>query len=148
MNHLGRRDFVCPRDDCKRAFGYKHLLQRHLARLHAGSSEDSDSNNDIQDRQPTSAPARLGIDDITGKNYSVRSKQMMTMAKVLCCPHPDLRGLITEARPLAGGSKRCEYVFSRAYDFRRHLQSEHSIVIEKDIVDRWVQMAKKAKIPS
>ena len=35
MTHLGRRDFACPA--CGRAFGYKHLLQRHAAKAHPAS---------------------------------------------------------------------------------------------------------------
>lgn len=38
--------------------------------------------------------------------------------------------------------KACDYVFSRAYDFRRHLRAEHGVDAEKDRVDEWVKGAK------
>jgi len=43
-------------------------------------------------------------------------------------------------------SKACDYVFSRAYDLRRHLRAEHGVEAEKESVDDWVKSAKaKAK---
>jgi len=39
-------------------------------------------------------------------------------------------------------SRTCEYVFSRAYDLRRHLRAEHDVDVEKDKVDEWVKGAK------
>ena len=41
--HLGRRAFTCAVPECGAAFGYKHLLQRHAARVHgARRSPDAD----------------------------------------------------------------------------------------------------------
>ncbi|KAH7907332.1 hypothetical protein BJ138DRAFT_1129242 [Hygrophoropsis aurantiaca] len=51
--HLGRRDHVCPHTHCTSAFGYKHLLQRHLAKIHSASAAASTSN-----QAPTSHQGR------------------------------------------------------------------------------------------
>lgn len=44
--HVGARDFVCTARGCGKAYGYKHLLQRHVARVHArrsASAEDEET---------------------------------------------------------------------------------------------------------
>lgn len=147
---------MCPHESCRRTFGYKHLLQRHLAKLHASGSDGSDEQDqsddgiDVEQSAAESSLAGFDIDDITGKNYSVRSRQLATRTTVLRCPHPDLHGLEESSEPASsmGSSKACEYVFSRAYDFRRHLRSEHGLDVEKDRVDDWVKAAKRAKATS
>ena len=35
--------------------------------------------------------------------------------------------------------KRCAYIFSRAYDLRRHLKAEHGLELDKEEVDGWVR---------
>ncbi|KAJ3524427.1 hypothetical protein NM688_g8565 [Phlebia brevispora] len=149
VNHLGRRDFVCPYDDCRRAFGYKHLLQRHLAKLHGSSSDASDDSSSGDDEMPqehaATSTVALAIDDVTGKSYSAHSKKLIARTDVLRCPHPNMQGLLAEVQPPVGSSKGCEYVFSRAYDLRRHLQSAHNTILEKPVVDQWVKVAKRTK---
>lgn len=44
-----------------------------------------------------------------------------------------------------GGGPRCTYVFSRAYDLRRHLLAEHSLELEREVVDEWVRSTKMAR---
>ena len=151
MTHLGRRDFVCPQETCGRAFGYKHLLQRHLAKLHAPCAESpsqsegsDDSDNESLSKVATSRKTEFSIDDITGKSYATRSRQLLARPNTLRCPYPDVHELVGGAIvPVTQSS--CEYVFSRAYDFRRHLHSEHSIEIDREHIDAWVKTAKKAK---
>lgn len=140
ITHLGRRDHVCPHDTCKQTFGYKHLLQRHLAKRHiAPSSSDS---SDEDPGLPTPATANMDIDTITGNTYAQTAHKKLKAAKALQCPYPHLNGLASvQAGP------RCDYVFSRAYDFRRHLQSEHGVVVDKDSVDRWVRWPEHGGFP-
>lgn len=173
--HLGRRDFICPHARCKRAFGYKHLLQRHLAKLHAPQSssesgEESDENpgpdsgvdSEGQSDEPSGdapkADNAMDIDLITGSAYATRAKESLMHATKLQCPYPHLPpSLSSEEAPQEAGldsasassrSKRktdCLYVFSRAYDLRRHLQAEHGVTVEREKVDEWVRLQKKAR---
>ncbi|KAI0094720.1 hypothetical protein BDY19DRAFT_872574, partial [Irpex rosettiformis] len=138
VNHEGRRDFVCPHETCGRAFGYKHLLQRHLAKLHALHSHSEVATSEDSEASSTDHAPYLDIDRITGKSYNVRAAQQLATSHKLRCPHPDLHELSLES--FCGSSSRpCEYVFSRAYDLRRHLMSEHAIKVEKHLVGNWVQ---------
>ncbi|KAH9857901.1 hypothetical protein C2E23DRAFT_746762 [Lenzites betulinus] len=168
--HLGRRDFVCPHEQCQRAFGYKHLLQRHLAKLHAprSSSEDedeygdgpgSDSGSGADNDEPSDsalmADGTMDIDFITGSAYATRAREAIQQANKLQCPYPHLpAALSAEGSPedgavaasAASSSKRrndCQYVFSRAYDLRRHLQAEHGVSVEREKADKWVHLQKR-----
>ncbi|KAJ7350372.1 hypothetical protein DFH08DRAFT_108248 [Mycena albidolilacea] len=134
ITHLGQRDHVCPHETCKRAFGYKHLLQRHLAKRHSASSASESSDEDAA-FFPTPAAAKLDIDTITGNNYAQAASKKLKAAKALRCPYPHLDDLAAVADGLL-----CDYVFSRAYDLRRHLQSEHDVIVDKNSVDMWVQV--------
>ncbi len=146
---MGHRDFVCPHDECKRAFGYKHLLQRHLAKLHyCGSDSDSDTVSQSgydSEQVATKVVVGLEIDDITGKTYATRSQLKLAGAGALSCPYPELQALVSNVDDIPTGSKNCEYVFTRAYDFRRHLKVAHGIEADKERVDEWTNNAKKAK---
>ncbi|KAI0651729.1 hypothetical protein C8Q79DRAFT_897834 [Trametes meyenii] len=169
--HLGRRDFVCPHTACKRAFGYKHLLQRHLDRLHApvesstesahesgeGSNEElgSDDDNDHAMDAADNLGNILDIDLITGTAYAARAKESIKRATKLQCPFPHLPTLLSPkhtdgqgavSSTAASSSKRksdCQYVFSRAYDLHRHLRAEHELAVEREKVDEWVRLQKQ-----
>ncbi|KAH8100626.1 hypothetical protein BXZ70DRAFT_972621, partial [Cristinia sonorae] len=156
VNHLGRRDFVCTHPDCSQAFGYKHLLQRHLARVHVPESgsegEGSEEDNDTQSARPspkavsttaTSQGFSFSIDDITGVSYSMQAQAQIQATVKLRCPHPDISSFMLGVPRIATSGRKCQYVFTRAYDLRRHLKSEHGLDVEKDLVDVWVLRAKK-----
>ncbi|KAH9946789.1 hypothetical protein B0H21DRAFT_877046 [Amylocystis lapponica] len=137
--HHGRRDFICPHADCQHAFGYKHLLQRHLAK----SSDSADvTESETQHKAQSPIPFSIGL--ITGSAYVSNAQARIHSAKTLTCPYPSLPQLLSDhSTPVPSAS--CQYVFSRAYDLRRHLRSEHGIAVDKDSVDDWVKGAKKAK---
>lgn len=161
MTHLGRRDFPCPA--CGRAFGYKHLLQRHTAKAHpthpassdSGSESGADSSTDDEDRAGMSTSKELAtfsIDFITGAAYDARSRAMLSSgSRSLQCPFPDLPPTFCcsddagRGASSVGGGPRCTYVFSRAYDLRRHLLAEHSLELEREVVDEWVRSTKMAR---
>ena len=153
VTHLGRRDFVCPHHSCKRAFGYKHLLQRHLGKLHKSNTDTSrrDQSGDAETStgddasKPTRPERCLDIEEITGKAYADRAQQKLSLPRALRCPFPDLHGLTTTTEDRDHCGKRCEYVFTRAYDLRRHLRSEHGEDFDKDRVDTWVKSARASK---
>ncbi|KAF8170334.1 hypothetical protein K438DRAFT_1909432 [Mycena galopus ATCC 62051] len=130
VTHLGRRDHICPHETCKQAFGHKHLLQRHLAKRHATS--ESESSDEDTTSLPTPAALKMKIDTITGNTYAQTASKKLKAAKALRCPYPRLDGL---AEAQTGPS--CDYVFSRAYDFRRHLYS-HDLILDKHSVELWV----------
>jgi general transcription factor IIIA len=160
VTHLGRRDFVCPEKNCQRAFGYKHLLQRHTAKAHrladptlTHSASDESGTEDSPEDPPDSNT--LGIDMITGKAYAEAAHKKIAQAVALLCPYPHLDG-ITILESAEGSAtispqptflpQQCEYAFSRAYDLRRHLKAAHNLVAEKDHVDQWVKNGKMAKL--
>ncbi|KAF5375073.1 hypothetical protein D9758_000102 [Tetrapyrgos nigripes] len=189
VTHLGRRDFVCPHENCKRAFGYKHLLQRHQAKAHRPSSgsdhqessghdsegddndydsESGSEDEDCEDKHETDATLEsdanisMSIDVITGNAYASRAKERLKNYKTIQCPYPNFDTISYKSVPstsisasgsgqlLAGGGKAgevdgpCKYVFSRAYDLRRHLLAEHHIDATKESVDAWVIVVKAA----
>ena len=92
----------------------------------------------------------VDIDFLTGKAYAIRAREAIQQASKLHCPFPDLPPLLSrkeESGAAASGSKRsprCQYVFSRAYDLRRHLQAEHGLVVERENVDTWVRDEKES----
>ncbi|EKM60953.1 uncharacterized protein PHACADRAFT_133931 [Phanerochaete carnosa HHB-10118-sp] len=148
VNHLGHRNFICPHESCGRAFGYKHLLQRHLGKIHKADQVEDGSADDSEASGTESDPQQLWgvrVDDITGMSYVKRAQEKMTSPRSLCCPFPDLHGLIPDVYQVKGGDKRCEYVFTRAYDFRRHLRSEHGLEVEKENVYTWAKSVKEAR---
>jgi general transcription factor IIIA len=153
VTHLGRRDFVCREPSCARAFGYKHLLRRHAAKAHAardgGVPEDSttededsdgdDSASDAEDALPTPKPST--IDMLTGKTYATRGQS----SKSLRCPYPqlDFRGLPTQSQAEGeAGRSQCDFIFTRAYDLRRHMAAVHRIAVNKDSADEWTARAR------
>ncbi|KAJ7072584.1 transcription factor iiia [Mycena amicta] len=146
ITHLGRRDFACSYENCGQSFGYKHILQRHIAKHHAAPSEPPPSED--EDEEPQSGVvAEADIGTITGDNYAQSARQKLAAATALPCPYPDLSGLQPElehpVRDHASTASTCEYVFSRAYDLRRHLQAAHNLVFDKEVVQRWVRRAKE-----
>lgn len=148
VNHLGRRDFVCPHESCGRTFGYKHLLQRHLGKLHKADRAGDETADDSEaggaaDNAPQ--PRDVRIDDITGMSYVRRAQEQLASPRTLCCPFPDLHSLVPGLTQGDGSGKRCQYVFTRAYDFRRHLLSEHGLEVEKNDVYDWVKSLKRTK---
>ena len=161
ITHLGKRDFVCTVDGCGRAFGYKHILQRHQARghgnVHNEDDEDAERHGDAdgessegeqswtrpKKRKNRHAPSHGTsiIDEITGVAYKKRTAS----GKVpLTCPYPTMEGLpsalATDEQNLWGKDVApCEYVFGRAYDLRRHLLAVHGISLDKEVADTWAR---------
>jgi general transcription factor IIIA len=153
--HLGQRNFVCHHEDCHRTFGYKHLLQRHVTKVHRTHSDaDTEFSDDDSPPSPDTEQQRadisLDINVITGYSYIQAAQSKVTEGQALRCPFPDLHLFDTEvndSRPSSISSKqisKCDYVFSRAYDLRRHLRASHGFSAQKDSVDYWVAQKKLA----
>jgi general transcription factor IIIA len=155
ISHLGRRDFVCAIEECGRAFGYKHILQRHQARQHGhdrtAAEEDEGCEHADADGESSEAECpkkrksqRLQsqnisiINEITGVAYEERTANTPAPLK---CPHPAMEGLLSveSLSNLSDGSTPCEYVFGRAYDMRRHLRAVHGVELDKETVDGWAR---------
>ncbi|OAX35100.1 hypothetical protein K503DRAFT_746420 [Rhizopogon vinicolor AM-OR11-026] len=145
--HLGHRNHVCPHQHCSSAFGYKHLLERHMTKIHntqsiAGTSElegDTTSDTDCTDIDPAHSAEPLSIDRITGHAYSLRSR--MPASKTIQCPYPDVESLLLSPPdiPLSSSAGRCAHFLFRAYDLRRHLKADHGLLGNKSKVDSWVK---------
>jgi len=160
VSHLGRRDFICSHSNCQRAFGYKHLLQRHVAKVHHSNtfsgpeSGPSDTSEGEHSETDPGEPSMFSIASITGDAYTTRSRAQLSTTKTLQCPYPYLPVLLTGEAPDAVDSpstsphhtSQCQYVFSRAYDLRRHMHAEHDLHFEKEAVEKWVRTAKQAKV--
>lgn len=88
---------------------------------------------------------RLDIDTLTGQSYAKRTDVSVAGCKALRCPFPDVGTLVdTAANELEiPMGTRCQYAFSRAYDFRRHLKATHDIDVRKERADEWVKNRKK-----
>ena len=160
ITHLGRRDFICSVEGCGRAFGYKHILQRHQARRHnkgcvrAEDCEDCEHHADAEGEsseterpqqkkqkiQRAESPNTLTINEITGVAYEERVARTKAPLR---CPHPAMEGLPStpsaESLDMWGDAAPCEYVFGRAYDLRRHLRAVHGVVLDKEVVDGWAR---------
>ncbi|KAF8547623.1 hypothetical protein OG21DRAFT_1517181 [Imleria badia] len=140
--HLGQRSHVCPHVHCNSAFRYKHLLERHLAKLHSSKSVHSESSS--EEEFATDTDDTMDIEAITGKAYTARLQD----ATSIRCPYPHVDALVASTATLdASGpssSKTCEHVLTRAYDLRRHLRSEHGVDTEKEKVDAWVRAQRHA----
>ncbi len=158
ITHLGRRDFVCVVEGCGRAFGYKHILQRHQTRWHchdrAGAEEDegcehhadADGESSEAERpQPRKRKTRRVqlpnisiINEITGVAYEERTAKTPAPLR---CPHPAMEGLLSvpSVESLSGDAAPCEWVFGRAYDLRRHLRAVHGVELDKGTVDGWAR---------
>jgi len=80
------------------------------------------------------------IEVITGKSYLARNAKIR---RALRCPHPNFPSAFVPSRdaelPASDPVLPCEHVFGRAYDLRRHLLSEHGLVVERGIVDAWAE---------
>lgn len=151
VTHLGRRDHICPHETCARTFGYKHLLHRHLAKVHSSTTSASSSEDDTDDPPPKHSQTSdsLGIDIITGHSYAQRTRTNIANAVALLCPYPLLDGLdlisppngstlVNDREKRLSTGHGCEYAFSRAYDLRRHLKAVHGLDAVKESVDDWV----------
>lgn len=149
VGHQGRRDFSCNHGDCTRTFGYKHLLQRHVAKIHSVLSEEPDSN---EEEIPHQDEDNFNIELITGNAYAKQAEANLKTRAVLRCPYPELDGLLDPTEVEAQSSMAdsnpgplCLYVFSRGYDLRRHLGAIHNVVLSKEVVDRWVKREKQCQ---
>jgi general transcription factor IIIA len=148
-------------EGCGRAFGYKHILQRHQARTHVndraeGEGDDEGAQHADADGESSEIerpqqkkrktlhelfPGSSTIDEITGVAYAERASGKRAQLK---CPYPEMEGLLS-AMPDDGGP--CEYVFGRAYDLRRHLRAVHSVELDKDVLDRWAMTHRRITGP-
>lgn len=133
VTHLGKRDFVCP--DCNKTFGYKHLLQRHNAKVHIQPSPDGEASTpaEVADSENECQTHEEHIDQITGKAYSDRRKAN-PRSSAYPCPYPGVSALLDgelELSSLSGGAS-CDRHFSRLYDLNRHLEAEHDVRVSKD----------------
>jgi len=141
--HLGQRNHVCPHIHCNSAFGYKHLLERHLAKLHSSKSIRAETAS--EDEAPTTdRDDTADIEAITGKAYAAHLQNAMSIR----CPYPHINALVASAATVdvsgPSSSKTCEHVLTRTYNLCRHLRSEHGVDAEKEKVGAWVKTRRRA----
>jgi general transcription factor IIIA len=115
-------------------------MQRHVARHHNERPESSQAGSGAESDTRAHRSKPSAIDVITGKAYGSRSNS----TRSLHCPYPQLNDLFprgstpTIREAAAEPMERCPFIFTRAYDLRRHLRAEHGIELLKEAVDAWV----------
>jgi general transcription factor IIIA len=164
VNHLQQRKFVCEHEGCGRTFGYKHLLQRHCAKLHGAHSAEPDEEGpdaeDMGDQILEDREEESFIEVLTGRAYKRRrlengnaastetskSNQKKNAKKVLRCPWPHFmsdhreESIHVDSRRKAQDLQTvCEAIFHRAYDLRRHLKADHGLEVDKEEMAAWVE---------
>lgn len=155
VHHHQQRDFICEREGCGRAFGYKHLLQRHEAKVHRSSSPTTLSDDVVSPSDQPAGGHDAEVDfigELTGKNYKSRHVATVTdrtgqnrQRKVLECPWPHHTFPVEKVEEdmekveTGDAGDPCEYVFHRAYDLRRHLLSVHKLRVHKTVLDEWAR---------
>lgn len=121
-------------------FGYKHVLQRHLARKHLRArSLDSSAAGaaDDDDPDPLSAdPIHL----LTGKQKLKDGLSRRTTRKITCIWYDLFKSglVLSSSSSLSSASAPCAFAFTRVYDLRRHLKSEHGLKVETQILSEWL----------
>ncbi|KXN87363.1 Transcription factor IIIA [Leucoagaricus sp. SymC.cos] len=159
VTHLGQRNFMCSYEGCQKAYGYKHLLQRHMAKAHGSDDETCtefpDDSLPGSDEEDETADVSLDITKITGYMYSQAAQTKIQQGRALRCPFPDLQSLIGSSQSVEGTDLQqstllpvqkatCDYAFTRAYDLRRHLQASHGFIVQRETVELWVAERKLA----
>ena len=91
--------------------------------------------------------AGFDIETITGEAYAKRAEEMVKSGKSLRCPYPHVQSL-TDANfhacaDSSSSRSNCDYIFSRAYDLRRHLSASHDVNVSKETIDEWVKSQKQ-----
>ncbi|KAF8600465.1 hypothetical protein BDV93DRAFT_525337 [Ceratobasidium sp. AG-I] len=141
VSHDGSRKFPCTVSDCALSFGYKHVMQRHVERHHSNRQDEPSTAS-----TPESSYA-LGqtISLLTGQDY-LRVSTKSKLQRVIACPWPDAFGAedVPQAAGPASVGSRCAFMFSRAYDLRRHLRSAHGLEVEAEDVNSWVVERKRS----
>lgn len=118
-------------------FGYRHVMQRHLARKHPREQDSAEQSAVESAKDPESTVARTTdepsiMDLLTGKHYSKPLTTSRNIQRSLHCPWPNIAAA-GSGTPISG--VQCTFIFSRVYDLRRHLRSEHGLEIEQEILD-------------
>ncbi|KAG8837118.1 Strongly-conserved Zn-finger binding protein (TFIIIA) [Serendipita sp. 400] len=154
VTHLQERKFVCTHETCTKAFGYKHLLQRHLTKCHESHSSEDDASDTSDDVKMEFAPGSF-IESLTGEAYKKRKEGSNTNSKksnggsrrVLRCPWPHLLVNVPKKSKVEMDDRdgdrtllivsKCEAIYNRAYDLRRHLRADHGLDVEKEELEVW-----------
>ncbi|KAF9453973.1 hypothetical protein P691DRAFT_718388 [Macrolepiota fuliginosa MF-IS2] len=150
VTHLGQRNFKCSYENCPNAYGYKHLLQRHVAKAHGSDDETAteytDNSLPVSEDEDKEGDSPLDIDAITGYTYMRAARAKVAEGRALQCPFPELQSFtgVGIQPPTAQHKPGCDYVFRRAYDLRRHLRASHGFTAQKESVEFWVAEQKLA----
>lgn len=137
VSHLKRRDFVCSYETCNVSFGYKHLLQRHISKVHYTPVEDNSTEltktKFVPPEKNQGFNIHSPIDTLTGKAYAMQSELRIQSQDGLHCPYHILSSTNSSARGVETkpSCSECPFVFTRAYNLRRHLLAMHSLDIDK-----------------
>lgn len=134
--HLQMRPFAC--DACGRAFGYRHLLKKHMARCGKDAQGIPVAGEDPAQRasaagESVSYAAHGGPQPVMASSEGYADTPLLgkllarqtAHARTIACPWPQLR-------PPDAADDACTQRFSRLYDVRRHLASAHALQVHDD----------------
>ena len=126
---------MCPESGCNLVFGYKHVLQRHLARKHPRRPTPPTEEPEEDVQQSGNGPSLLDL--FTGKHYTQPSSgtKKKNIQRSIKCPWPNVAQSSSDNSSSAEFTLACEFVFSRAYDLRRHLLAEHGFEVQQEVLD-------------
>jgi hypothetical protein len=142
----------------------RHIERDHVVESESEEEEESGKlEEEARDEGGETVEQGWSIDFITGAAYARAHEDAPNVKPKVKCPHPSMEGFpnpsschhsvvgegsaqvgdcvpacVNEGRDVEGlGESRCKFIFSRAYDLRRHLGSVHGMEYEKEVVDRW-----------
>jgi len=160
VSHREQRDFKCDHIGCGREFGYKHLLQRHMAKIHGihsngHGSEDREARNswvgspgkEKSSKQLVTLETSF-IETLTGRAYKRRGEEsgsgggsLTGTRRVVHCPWPHFspkNGQNEATKRDMPLKRQCGATFYRVYDLRRHLKADHALNVEKEELGAWL----------
>lgn len=128
--HLGLRPFACSHLGCDKAYGHRHLLQRHIAARHRSPSADQPA-DDVDPTHPAKliptqppsiiAPAPSALDFLTGHSRSIIADNEN---RTLRCPIKLPSTSSPEANRIG-----CSHRSAKVYDLQRHIGKRHGLTL-------------------
>jgi general transcription factor IIIA len=114
-------------------------MQRHLARKHP-RRQMSEPPGEVppgwekEAEQSHDEPSLLDL--FTGKHYNRPSTgTKKNVQRTIKCPWPGIAHSNADTLLPTEFTSACEFLFSRAYDLRRHLLAEHGFEVEQEVLD-------------
>lgn len=113
-------------------------MQRHLARKHPRrQTPEAPGKLSPEEKEVERSPDEPSLLDLlTGKHYNRPSTgTKKNIQRTIKCPWPGVAHSNADTLSPMEFTSPCEFIFSRAYDLRRHLLAEHGFEVEQGVLD-------------